>query len=201
MFVPLKTDGVVHNDVSGNLSTSLIQTIDIANSAVTLNKLDENLVLPINTTLNTTGVVSTELDFYKIVTKGFLASQIKEFTDFSLNIQSKPITFLHIDATNIDTSSGNPIFELDDKIRHIVDVSTKILLPPINREGIFYLVINKSGDSIVISTASITESIFNCFVAPDGDNEFILGNNQSLEFMSIVSNGTTQNESWIAKYY
>jgi hypothetical protein len=217
IFVPLNTDGIVHNDASGRLSTSLIQTIDIADSVVTFNKLDSALVLPINTTLESSligigvgvGAVAVRHELNKIVTKGFLENQIKEFTEVSSNEHSFnfQIKFLHIDATNIDNSLINhaipAVFDLNSNIRHIVDVSATIFLPSINgggrnKEGIYYSVINKSGDSITISTFDVNEFIFNCFVAPDGDNEFILGNNQCLEFISI---GIAPNASWLAKYY
>jgi hypothetical protein len=206
IFVPLETDGIVHNDASGNLSTSLIQTDDIAESAVTFDKLDSALMLPMNTTLESSLIGGGDA---RIVTKGFLAGQIKEFTEVSLNEHSFifKIKFLHIDATNIDTSRIKhdivAVFELNNNIRHIVDVPATIFLPSINggvisKEGIYYSVINKSGESITISTSDVNEFIFNCFVAPDGDNEFILGNNQCLEFISI---GTAPNASWLAKYY
>jgi hypothetical protein len=200
VLVPLNSVGIVHNDASGNLSTGLIQTADIAAASITFAKLDANLVLPFNTTLD---VSSVNTDSKAIVSKGFLAASIKPFTDTLSNVQPKnPIGFFHVNATNISPdTNGNPVFTLSNNIRHIVDVPTKILLPAISGiavEGIFYSVINKSGVAIDISTASVNELIFNCFVAPDGDNDFNLEPNQCLEFISIVSNGIS---FWQAQYY
>ncbi len=207
VLVPLSSVGIVHNDASGNLSTELIQTVDITNSsittakindaAITFAKLDANLVLPFNTTLDT---ISINTDSKAIVSKGFLAASIKPFTDALSNEQPlSPIVFFHINESNISFDINSvPVFTLSNNIRHIVDVSAKILLPAIAVEGIFYSVINKSGDAIVISTAFVSELIFNSFVAPDGDNDFNLGPNQCLEFISIVSNGIS---SWQAEYY
>jgi hypothetical protein len=202
VLVPLSSVGIVHNDASGNLSTELIQTVDIADAAITFAKLDTNLVLPFNTTLD---VSSVNTDSKAIVSKGFLAASIKPFTDTLSNVQPvNPISFFHVNEANINLDiNGNPVFALSNNIRHIVDVSTKILLPAIAIsgiavEGIFYSVINKSGFAIDISTASVDELIFNAFVAPDGDNDFNLGPNQCLEFISIVSNGIS---SWQAQYY
>ena len=211
VLVPLNVVGIVHNDASGNLSTKLIQTADIADAAITFAKLDANLVLPFNTTLD---VSSVNTDSKAIVTKGFLAASIKPFTDTLSNEQPvRPIGFFHINANNISSvlsldpitlvSRVNPVFILSNNIRYIVDDPTKILLPAIAVggiavEGIFYSVINKSGSTIVISTASVDELIFNCFVAPEGDNDFNLDPNQCLEFISIVSNGIS---SWQAQYY
>lgn len=197
ILTPLNSVGIVHNDESGHLSTSLIQTDDIAASSVTHDKLDPSLVLPFNTTLDTSNI---NTDSKAIVTKGFLASSIKPFTDTLSNvIPAIPITFFHITIDNISYDNNeNPIFTLSTNIRHIVDVSTKIFLPAITVEGIFYSVINKSGEAIDISTASVEELIYNSFVAPDGDDAFNLGTNQCLEFISIISNGIV---SWQAHYY
>jgi len=200
VLVPLSSVGIVHNDASGILSTNLIQTVDIADAAITFAKLDANLVLPFNTILDTTFV---NTDSKAIVSKGFLAASIKPFTDTLSNVHPvNPISFFHVNESNISLDiNGIPVFALSNNIRHIVDVPVKILLPAISGiavEGIFYSVINKSGVAIVISTASVDELIFNAFVAPDGDNDFNLGANQCLEFISIVSNGTS---SWQAQYY
>ena len=197
VIVPLNSVGIVHNDASGILSTSLIQTADITDAAVTFNKLDANLVLPFNTTLDASSV---NTGTSAIVTKGFLATSIKPFTDTLSNVQPiNLIVFLHVNNSNISHDiNGNPEFILSSNIRHIIDVTTKILLPVIVVEGIFYSVINKSGDAIVISTAFVTEFIYNSFVAPDGDNDFNLGTNQCLEFISVISNGVA---SWQAHYY
>jgi hypothetical protein len=203
VLVPLSSVGIVHNDASGKLSTNLIQTVDINDASITFAKLDANLVLPFNTTLD---VTSVNTDSKAIVTKGFLAASIKPFTDTLSNVQPvSPIGFFHVNETNISLDINSvSVFTLSNNIRHIIDVSTKILLPAISAlggipvEGIFYSIINKSGDVIVISTASVGELIFNAFVAPDGDNDFNLGPNQCLEFISIVSNGIS---SWQAQYY
>lgn len=206
ILVPLASVGIIHNDASGQLTTSLIQTSDIDKSAVTTDKINDaaitsaklelNLVLPLNTTIDTTSV---NTDTKSIVSKGFLAASIKPFSDTLSNDQPvDSIKFLHIDNSNVSTDIDIRYFTLSNNIRHIVDVTAKILLPVINKEGIFYSVINKSEGSIDISTNSINELIFNSFVAPDGDNDFNLGPNQCLEFISIVSNGIS---SWQAQYY
>lgn len=179
VLTPLNSVGIVHNDASGNLSTSL--------------------VIPYNTTLDTSSV-NTSLS--GIVTKGFLASEIKPFTDTLSNEQPvNPITFYHITSDIYDDDENpfeNSVFTLYDKIRYIVDVETKIILPPIVSEGIFYSVINKSGTTITISTESLVELIYNSFIAPDGDDLFLLDNNLCLELISIISNGV---KSWKAYYY
>ena len=204
------SNGLLHTDNLGDVTTTLIYTDDISDlavtsskindAAVTFSKLDANLVLPFNTTLDDS---SDNTDSKAIVTKGFLTTSIKSFTDTLSNVQPIiPIGFFHVNESNISLDiNHNPVFTLSNNIRYIIDVSTKILLPAISGipvEGIFYSIINKSGDAIVISTASVDELIFNAFVAPDGDNDFNLGPNQCLEFISIVSNGIS---SWQAQYY
>ncbi len=197
VLTPLNSIGIVHNNASGHLSTSLIRTADITNGAITYDKLDPSLVLPFNTTLDTSSINTNSSG---IVTKGFLASSIKPFTDTLSNVQPvNPIIFYHVTLDNISyDNSENPVFTLSNNIRYIVDVVTKIFLPAITVEGIFYSVINKSADSIDISTASVEEFIYNSFVAPDGDDRFNLGSNQCLEFISVMSNGS---KSWQAHYY
>lgn len=197
VFSTMNVNGVVHNDASGNLFNSLIETNDISNGAVTFETLDPNLVLPFNTVIETTNINSSP---NAIVTKDFLDGSIKPFTDALSNIQpSIPNAFFHVTNENISyDSSENPYFILETSIRHIIDVSSKIILPPILAEGIMYSLINKSGVSIVISTSSVEELIYNTFVAPDGDNDFDLGPNQCLEFISIYSNSGF---CWQASYY
>jgi hypothetical protein len=205
VLTPLNSVGVVHNDASGNLSTSLIKTADITNGAITHDKLDQGLVLPFNTTLNTSSVNPS---LSGIVTKGFLASEIKPFTDTLSNDQPvNPITFYHITQDSFDDSE-NPVFTLSNKIRYIVDVPAKIVLPLITVEGIFYSLINKSGTTITISNGfnqsendlpiANVDLIFNYYIAPSGDNVFLIETNQGLDFISTVTNGIS---CWHAKYY
>ena len=210
IFTPLNSVGIVHNNASGELSTTLIQTSDIADSAVTtakindkaitFNKLASDLILPIDTILEHPGFTGVDPKNYKIVNRGYLAGEIKPFTDTLDNNQPiNPIIFYHVNNGNtLPDASGNHVFELSSFIRHIIDDTISIFLPAIRKEGLFYSVINKSSESIIISTASSSELIYNCFVAPDGDDNFNLDKNQCLEFISIMSNGVS---SWQAHYY
>jgi len=180
VLTPLNSVGIVHNNASGNLSTSLIQTADIADSAVTTAKI------------NNAAVTFEKLD-------SVLANSFNLFTDNFINKQpASPIIFYHVNNSNISDVDGIKVFTLSNNIRHIIDMSAKILLPAITVEGIFYSIINKSGYDITVSTASVDELIFNNFVAPDGDNDFELGAQQCLEFISIISNNIS---SWQAHYY
>ena len=213
VFSALSTDGIIHNDASGNLTTSLLQTVDIADGVITGVKMDPNLVLPSMTELDPFITNSSD---NALVVKGFLNQSIKVFTDVLSNVQ--PLTrnsFFHVTVDNVsypvdDSFLENPYFELSDNIRHIIDFSAKIILPYITvdiegemyplfeKEGLTYSLINKSGATIEISTYSENELIFNTFVAPDGDNNFELGPNQCLDFVCISANSTI---CWQASYY
>jgi hypothetical protein len=213
VFSALSTDGIIHNDASGNLTSSLLQTVDIADGVITGVKMDPNLVLPSMTELDPFITNSSD---NALVVKGFLNQSIKVFTDVLSNVQ--PLTrnsFFHVTVDNVsypvdDSFLENPYFELSDNIRHIIDFSAKIILPSITvdiegemyplfeKEGLTYSLINKSGATIEISTYSENELIFNTFVAPDGDNNFELGPNQCLDFVCISANSTI---CWQASYY
>lgn len=128
-------------------------------------------------------------------------TKIQPLRDVLDNVQ--PTTnngFYHVTSADVsyDGNSEYPLFALSNKIRYIIDIRAKIILPLINAEGIVYSLINKSGDTIVISTSSESELIFNSLVAPDGDNDFDLGPNQCLEFISIYSSA---GYCWQASYY
>lgn len=127
-------------------------------------------------------------------------NKIQPFRDVLDNIQPTiPAIFFHVTNETVSyIDVDGPIFILSNNIRHIIDVTTKILLPPIIGEGIIYSLINKSGETIKITTSYENELIFNCFVAPDGDNDFELGTNQCLEFISIAS---IFGFCWQASYY
>jgi hypothetical protein len=180
VLTPLNSVGIVHNNASGNLSTSLIQTADIADSAVTTAKI------------NNAAVTFEKLD-------SNLANSFNLFTDNFTNKQPvSPIIFFHVNNSNISVDvDGIKVFTLSNNIRHVIDVAAKIILPAIAVEGIFYSIVNKSDDNITISTAFLTEYIFNNSLAPNGDNDFFLGVHQGLEFISIISNGVA---SWQACY-
>lgn len=198
IFSTMNVAGVIHNDASGNIFNALIDTTDISDGAITFDTLDTNLVLPSNTTVDPTTVNSST---NAIVTKGFLDESIKPFTDALSNFQpTVPSAFFHVTNDNILYDElENPYFELSDRIRHVIDIPVKIILPPISIEGVLYSLINKSGATIVVSTSTVSELIFNAFVAPDGDNDFDLGANQSLEFVSIESPAGFF--CWQASYY
>jgi hypothetical protein len=210
IFTDLNVAGIVHNSSSGILTTSLLQTDDIADGVVTGIKMASDLVLPFMTELDSS---NTNNSVNALVVKGFLNESIKPFTDTLSNVQPAMHNgFFHVTNDNITyDSSENPVFELTNNIRHIIEVSAKIILPPVTetiegsitplyeKEGLTYSLINKSGTTIVISTHSENELIFNCFVAPpEGDNNFELGANQCLEFVCIVANSTA---CWQASYY
>ena len=154
----------------------------------TLNSLSE-LATAIDNDPNFSTNITTSID-----------TKLKPFTDTLSNVQPvNPIIFRHITSNDISYVNGNPEFTLSTNIRHIVDFPTKIILPSITSEGIFYSLINKSGNSIVISTALVQERVYNSFLTPeDGDDSFELDTNLCLELISIISNGI---KSWKAYYY
>lgn len=203
IFAPFVVSGIVHNDESGNLFTTLIQTDDIDDGVITGTKMASDLVLPANTVLNTTTTNESES---ALVVKGFLTSRIKPFTDMLSNTQPTPTSnnsFFHVTSATVsyyDELIEKNVFLLGNNIRHIIEVPSKIILPSITpeMEGTVYHLINKSGDIIQISTSTETELIFNSFVAPDGDNDFDLGTHQCLEFVCISANSTA---CWQASYY
>jgi hypothetical protein len=200
IFSSLSNTGIVHNDELGNLSTTLIQTDDIDEGVITGNKMDVDLVLPANTVLDTT---TTNDSDSALVVKGFLTNRIKTFTDILSNDQ--PVSynsFFHVTSENAtyDNVLQKNVFQLQNNIRHVIEIPSKIILPPITleMEGISYFLVNKSGGIIQISTSSVTELIFNSFVAPDGDNDFDLDLHQCLEFVCISTNSST---FWQAYFY
>lgn len=200
IFSSLSVTGILHNDESGNLTTSLLQTADIEDGVITGNKMASDLVLPSNTVLD---ITTTNESDSALVVKGFLTSRIKPFTDMLSNIQpASQNSFFHVTSEQVtfDTVLQKNIFELGDYIRHVIEIPSKIILPPITpeMEGIAYYLINKSGGIIQISTSSVTELIFNSFVAPEGDNDFDLDLHQCLEFVCISSSSMT---FWQASFY
>ena len=157
----------------------MIQTADIADSAVTTAKI------------NNAAVTFEKLD-------SNLSNSFNLFTDNFNNEQPvSPIVFYHVNNSNISVVNGFKVFTLANNIRYVIDVAAKIILPAITVEGIFYSITNKSEDNITVSTAFDTEYIFNNSLAPSGDNDFYLGLNEGLEFISIISNGVA---SWLACY-
>jgi hypothetical protein len=213
VFPELSTDGIIHNDASGNLTTSLLQTEDVEDGVITGVKMDPDLVLPSMTILDPLNINDSE---NALVVKGFLNQSIRVFTDVLSNVQPFSNSgFFHVTVDNVsydepDLLLENPFFELSNNIRHIIEFPAKIILPFITldiegtnfslneKEGLTYTLINKSGSTIVISTYNVNELIFNTFVAPDGDNNFELGPNQCLEFVCVSTNSTI---CWQASYY
>lgn len=213
IFSALSTSGILHNNSSGNLSSSLLQTVDVADGVITGVKMHPNLILPSMTELNPS---TTNNSDNALVVKGFLNQRINTFIDVLSNVQPNSNNgFFHVTNNTVtydesDVLLQNPFFELNDSIRHIIDFSAKIILPSLttkvnnvitpltNKEGLTYSLINKSGTTIVITTKNDHELIFNTFVAPDGDNNFDLGPNQCLEFVCVSANSTI---CWQASYY
>jgi len=201
----LSTVGVLHNNSDGILSTDLIQTADIADTAVTFSKLATNLVLPFNTTLEPL----EEGDAYgqqSLVTLGLLTSN-KQLPSSS--------GFFHI--TQSDTTIGPneiPIYTLRANIKYILETFAKIYLPPITHEGMYFSITNKSGQIINVSTRmpetdeTSGVNMYSYFVAPDGDDEFEVGNNCTLDVISQITNSvdvisqiTNTESSWQARFF
>jgi hypothetical protein len=187
--------GIVHNNSDGSLSTDLIKTTDIANAAVTFSKLDTNLVLPFNTTLEPLD----EGDAYvtqSLVTVGLLTSN---------KPLPSPQGFFHI--TQTDTTIGpneTPIYTVGANTKYILETDAKIYLPPITHEGMFFSITNKSRQIIVVSTRTPETdqtsgvNMYSYFVAPDGDDEFEVDNNRTLD---VISQITQEESSWQARFY
>jgi hypothetical protein len=178
-------------------NTTQIATTEFVQSAITDVLGDSSISETLNSLTELAAAIGDDPNFVSTIN-----NKIQPLRDVLDNVQ--PTTydgFFHVTDTNISyDESENPNFYLTDKIRHIIDVSAKIILPPITAEGVMYSLINKSGNTIVISTSSENELIFNTFVAPDGDNDFELGTNQCLEFISI-SAVSISGFCWQASYY
>lgn len=176
-------------------STTQIATTEFVKTAIDAVLGGGSLSTTLDSLSELAAAIGNEADF---VTK------IKPLRDVLANVQPTENAgytvnagFFHVTADLL--TAGD--FYLTDKIRHIIEVPSKIILPPITKEGVVYSLINKSDDVIIIKTSNPSELIFNSLVTPvDGDDEFELGTNQCLEFISIFSNKSGL-YSWQASYY
>jgi len=179
-------------------STRQIATTEFVQSAISDLLGDSSLSETLNSLTELANAIGDDPNFVTTIN-----DKIQPLRDVLENVQPTIYSgFFHVTYDNISyDESENPIFELTNKIRYIIDVPAKIVLPSITDEGIVYSLINKSGDTIVIKTSTPSELIFNSLVTPvDGDDEFELGTNQCLEFTSIYSINSGL-YSWQASYY
>jgi hypothetical protein len=176
-------------------NTTQIATTEFVQSAITDVLGNSSLSDTLNSLTELAAAIGDDPNFVSTIN-----NKIQPLRDVLDNVQPTTFSgFFHVNNDNISyDESENPIFVLDNKIRHIIDFPAKIILPSITEEGVMYSLINKSGSTIVISTSSVNEKIFNSFVAPDGDDDFELGTNQCLEFISIAS---ISGFCWQASYY
>lgn len=177
----LTTNGIVHNDSNGNLSTDLIQTADIDDSVITTDK-----------------IVDGNITFSKL--ENNLATDVQYLMDTHDNKQPDLSPgFFHIASDNITfDENSNPIYTLSNNSKYILETPCGIFLPPIEEEGVIYSITNKSGAQIIVSTLSPDIKMFSCFVAPEGDDAFEVDNHRTLDVISIIVNGVT---SWHARFF
>ena len=172
IFKSLTTTGVVHNDSDGNLTTSLVALSDIE-----------------------TG----------------LRSKVQYLIDMYDNkqptSQPAPAAFIHVTSlTDVDPEYGQVFFEttaseyvykLTNGVRYIIETPMTVYLPPITKEGVTYSITNKSGQTIIVSTESDEVLMYSYFVAPDGDDAFVVDNHRTLDVYSMIVNGV---KSWQARF-
>jgi hypothetical protein len=178
-------------------NTRQIATTAFVQSAISDVLGNSSLSDTLNSLTELAAAIDNDPDFVRTIN-----DKIQPLRDVLDNKQPTTFSgFFHVTDANVSyDTSVKPFFVLSNKIRHIIDFPAKIFLPPITAEGVVYSLINKSGSSIVISTSTSSELIFNTFVAPDGDNDFDLGTNQCLEFISI-STVSISGFCWQASYY
>ena len=192
----IRTDKIATGAItSDTIDTFAVTTDKIADAAVTFDKLNTNLVLPFNTTLEEIlegGVTVPQ----SLVTLGLLTSNTP---------LSSHQGFFHI--TQSDTTIGSneiPIYTLGANIKYILETAAKIYLPAITHEGMYFSITNKSGQIIVVSTRNPEQDLtpgvnmYSYFVAPDGDDEFEVDNNRTLDVISQITNSES---SWQARFY
>lgn len=182
--------GILHTDSSGSVTSGLLATTDIANGAVTYAKLDTNLVLPFNTTLE----ILEEGDAYvsqSLVTVGLLTSN-KSFALF----QKK---FFHITQEMVTDETGKPTYTIGANIKYILETVADIYLPQITVEGMYFSITNKSGETINLITNNTNEILYNALSAPYvGDPSLEVENHRTFDVISQMSQGES---SWQVRIF
>ncbi len=179
-----------------------VTTDTIADAAVTSAKLDANLVLPFTTKLQLQPLEGGAYVNQSLVTLGLLTSN-KPLPSSSDQLPSLS-EFFHIKNSHITLYDGNPTYTVGANIKYIVERVAKIYLPEITHEGMYFSITNKCGETIVISTrkpeTDLTPGVYmySYFVAPDGDDEFEVDNNRTLDVISQITNSES---SWQARFY
>ena len=178
IFKSLTTTGVVHNDSDGNLTTSLVTFSDI-------------------------DVVSG------------LRSKVQYLIDMYNNKQttSEPAAFVHVTSLTgseygevfFETTASEYVYKLTNGVRYIIETPMTVYLPPITKEGVTYSITNKSGQTIIVSTESDEVLMYSYFVAPDGDDAFVVDNHRTLDVYSMIvkdKDSTNPNgvKSWQARF-
>ena len=182
---------------SNNLDDKCVGNQKIADNAVNFEKLDTNLMLPFNTTLQILEGDEAEIVTQSLVTVGLITSN-----------KPLPLPQLFFHITQSDTTigpNGFPIYTVGSHIKYILETPAKIYLPLINeREGMYFSITNKSGQVIDVSTRTPETdetsgvNMYSYFVAPDGDDEFQVGNNCTLDVISQITNTES---SWQARFF
>lgn len=163
--------GVVFSNSNGDLCDGLINSSHIENYSITSNKLQNNISLNGVPTCDT-----DENNFRSISNVQFVKKQIETMTE-TLKFKT-----FHI-------KTNNPIlFNFD---LGVVEIERDIELPLGKEDGYKVIIVNKSGNSILIKSA---EQLFNSMYSPFGSNEFILVNNRQISLIYIQSD---IGDSWL----
>jgi hypothetical protein len=157
----LTTDGVVHNDSNGNLTTSLVTLSDI------------DIVSGLRSK------VQYLIDMYN---NRQTTSEPAGFIHVNSYTSNENGRFFY-------DSFSNQVYNIGIGVRYVIEIPVNIYLPEITREGMTYSITNKSGETIIISTNTPSVQMFSYFVAPDGDDAFEVENHRTLEVYSMIVNG------------
>jgi len=176
------SEGVVFSSTIGELYSGKINTIDIANSSVTSEKLGNNLQFTGTPTCNTDPNVNLSIANVKYVND--LIANILQY--ISTNYGPGDSLLQHISINDSSVFVNNGKYVIDDSLDNIN-------LPANMIEGFKLSFINKTNKTLTINSS---DALFNMLYSPYGSTEFCFENNRCIELIYIY-NGTEK--SWLFK--
>jgi hypothetical protein len=180
--------GVVFSSTIGELYSGKIDTIDIADSSITSEKLGNNIQLPGTPTCNTDANVNLSIANVKYVND--LIDGVLQYISVHYLIGSggngggSVLQHISINNSSVFVNNG----------KYVIDYSIDNISLPTNMiEGFQLLFINKTNKTLVINSS---DSLFNILYSPYGSTEFFFEHNRCIELIYIY-NG--DEKSWSFK--
>jgi len=178
--------GVVFSSTTGELYSGKVNTVDIADSSITSEKLGNNIQLTGTPTCNTDATVNLSIANVKYVND--LIDGVLQYISINYLIGGGGTGsgLQHISINNSSVFVNNGKYVIDNSIDNVN-------LPTNVTEGFQLLFINKTNKTLIINSS---DSLFNVLYSPYGSTEFFFENNRSIELIYIY-NGTEK--SWLFK--